>query len=71
MEFGYFTLSDNHYEGNTRDANTFVKDLTAEAALWRQDRHAFGLDRRASLQFAQRELVAGNAAGLYRGSDQA
>jgi len=31
MEFGYFTLSDNHYEGNTRDANTFVKDLTAEA----------------------------------------
>ncbi len=31
MEFGYFTLSDNHYEGNTRDANTFVQDLTAEA----------------------------------------
>jgi alkanesulfonate monooxygenase SsuD/methylene tetrahydromethanopterin reductase-like flavin-dependent oxidoreductase (luciferase family) len=31
MEFGYFTLSDNHYEGNTRDANTFVKDLTNEA----------------------------------------
>jgi alkanesulfonate monooxygenase SsuD/methylene tetrahydromethanopterin reductase-like flavin-dependent oxidoreductase (luciferase family) len=31
MEFGYFTLSDNNYEGNTRDANTFVKDLTAEA----------------------------------------
>lgn len=31
MEFGYFTLSDNHYEGNKRDANTFVKDLTAEA----------------------------------------
>ncbi|HWV43546.1 LLM class flavin-dependent oxidoreductase [Pseudorhodoplanes sp.] len=31
MEFGYFTLSDNHYEGNTRDANQFVQDLTAEA----------------------------------------
>jgi alkanesulfonate monooxygenase SsuD/methylene tetrahydromethanopterin reductase-like flavin-dependent oxidoreductase (luciferase family) len=31
MEFGYFTLSDNHYEGNTRDANTFVQDLTNEA----------------------------------------
>ena len=31
MEFGYFTLSDNNYEGNTRDANQFVKDLTAEA----------------------------------------
>jgi len=24
MEFGYFTLSDNHYENNPRDANQFV-----------------------------------------------
>jgi alkanesulfonate monooxygenase SsuD/methylene tetrahydromethanopterin reductase-like flavin-dependent oxidoreductase (luciferase family) len=31
MEFGYFTLSDNHYENNSRDANTFVSDITAEA----------------------------------------
>jgi len=31
MEFGYFTLSDNHYENNARDANTFVSDITAEA----------------------------------------
>jgi alkanesulfonate monooxygenase SsuD/methylene tetrahydromethanopterin reductase-like flavin-dependent oxidoreductase (luciferase family) len=31
MEFGYFTLSDNHYENNTRDANQFVSDITAEA----------------------------------------
>jgi len=31
MEFGYFTLSDNHYEGNTRSANQFVADITAEA----------------------------------------
>ncbi len=31
MEFGYFTLSDNHYEGNTRGANQFVADITAEA----------------------------------------
>ena len=31
MEFGYFTLSDNHYAGNTRNANQFVQDLTAEA----------------------------------------
>ena len=31
MEFGYFTLSDNHYENNTRDANTFVTDITNEA----------------------------------------
>ena len=31
MEFGYFTLSDNHYENNPRDANTFVADIAAEA----------------------------------------
>ncbi|MEA2976964.1 MAG: hypothetical protein QOF19_2484 [Alphaproteobacteria bacterium] len=31
MEFGYFTLSDNHYENNTRGANQFVSDITAEA----------------------------------------
>jgi alkanesulfonate monooxygenase SsuD/methylene tetrahydromethanopterin reductase-like flavin-dependent oxidoreductase (luciferase family) len=31
MEFGYFTLSDNHYEHNPRDANQFIADITAEA----------------------------------------
>ena len=31
MEFGYFTLSDNHYSGNQRSANQFVTDITAEA----------------------------------------
>ena len=31
MEFGYFTLSDNHYENNPRGANQFVADITAEA----------------------------------------
>ena len=31
MDFGYFTLSDNHYENNTRTANEFVADITAEA----------------------------------------
>jgi alkanesulfonate monooxygenase SsuD/methylene tetrahydromethanopterin reductase-like flavin-dependent oxidoreductase (luciferase family) len=31
MEFGYFTLSDNHYENNTRSSNQFVADITAEA----------------------------------------
>ena len=31
MEFGYFTLSDNHYENNTRSPNQFVEDITAEA----------------------------------------
>src|SRR5215467_13010191 len=31
MDFGYFTLSDNHYLSNTRTANQFVADITAEA----------------------------------------
>jgi len=31
VEFGYFTLSDNHYENNTRGANQFVSDITDEA----------------------------------------
>jgi alkanesulfonate monooxygenase SsuD/methylene tetrahydromethanopterin reductase-like flavin-dependent oxidoreductase (luciferase family) len=31
MDFGYFTLSDNHYLNNTRAPNQFVADITAEA----------------------------------------
>src|SRR6185437_6208687 len=31
MDFGYFTLSDNHYDNNPRTANEFVADITAEA----------------------------------------
>ena len=31
MEFGYFTLSDNHYANNPRNANQFIADITAEA----------------------------------------
>ena len=31
MEFGYFTLSDNHYENNARSSNQLVADITAEA----------------------------------------
>ena len=33
MDFGYFTLSDNHYENNKRSSNQFVADITAEALL--------------------------------------
>jgi alkanesulfonate monooxygenase SsuD/methylene tetrahydromethanopterin reductase-like flavin-dependent oxidoreductase (luciferase family) len=29
--FGYFTLSDNRYEDNTRNANRFVADIIDEA----------------------------------------
>ena len=31
MDFGYFTLSDNHYEGNTRGSNQLVRDITTQA----------------------------------------
>lgn len=31
MVFGYFTLSDNHYENNHRSANQFVADILDEA----------------------------------------
>ena len=31
MEFGYFTLSDNHYDDNRREANQFVADILDEA----------------------------------------
>ena len=31
MRFGYFTLSDNHYENNSRNANQFVADIIDEA----------------------------------------
>src|SRR4030081_3440586 len=31
MEFGYFTLSDNHHENKPRSPNQFVSDITDEA----------------------------------------
>jgi len=31
MQFGYFTLSDNHYKDNRREANAFVADILDEA----------------------------------------
>ena len=31
MDFGYFTLSDNHYDDNRREANQFVADILDEA----------------------------------------
>jgi alkanesulfonate monooxygenase SsuD/methylene tetrahydromethanopterin reductase-like flavin-dependent oxidoreductase (luciferase family) len=36
MEFGYFTLSDNNYDNNTRTANQFVAEI-AEQALYAED----------------------------------
>jgi len=31
VEFGYFTLSDNHYDNNPRTPNQFIADIAAEA----------------------------------------
>ena len=31
MKFGYFTLSDNHYDNNSRSPNQFVADIIDEA----------------------------------------
>jgi hypothetical protein len=31
MQFGYFTLSDNHYADNSRAPNQFVADIIDEA----------------------------------------
>ena len=31
MQFGYFTLSDNRYPDNPRQAEDFIKDIYAEA----------------------------------------
>jgi alkanesulfonate monooxygenase SsuD/methylene tetrahydromethanopterin reductase-like flavin-dependent oxidoreductase (luciferase family) len=36
MKFGYFTLSDNSYANNTRSANQFITDITAEATYAEQ-----------------------------------
>jgi alkanesulfonate monooxygenase SsuD/methylene tetrahydromethanopterin reductase-like flavin-dependent oxidoreductase (luciferase family) len=33
MEFGYFTLSDNHYPNNPRSANDFVLEIREQALL--------------------------------------
>ena len=36
MEFGYFTLSDNHYDNNRRTANRFINDIVDEAVYAEQ-----------------------------------
>jgi alkanesulfonate monooxygenase SsuD/methylene tetrahydromethanopterin reductase-like flavin-dependent oxidoreductase (luciferase family) len=36
MQFGYFTLSDNHYEGNRRSANRLVAEILEQAVYAEQ-----------------------------------
>jgi alkanesulfonate monooxygenase SsuD/methylene tetrahydromethanopterin reductase-like flavin-dependent oxidoreductase (luciferase family) len=33
MQFGYFTLSDNHYDSNPRTANQFIGNVLDQACL--------------------------------------
>jgi hypothetical protein len=44
MQFGYFTLSDNHYLDNRRAANTLIADILDEAVY----ADAIGMHRRGS-----------------------
>jgi len=37
MEFGYFTLSDNHYPNNPRSANQLVLEIGADRILFSTD----------------------------------
>ena len=71
MEFGYFTLSDNHYDNNPRVAEPVRRRHHRRGALCRPARHALGLDRRASFQFARRAVLPRPGARLYRGAHQA
>ena len=69
MEFGYFTLSDNHYADNSRKPNQFVTDITAEALYAEQI--GIGLDRRTSFQFAWSPVLPRSRACLRCGKDKA
>ena len=40
MDFGYFTLSDNHYAHNSRTANQLIADITDEALYAEQLSHS-------------------------------
>ena len=71
MDFGYFTLSDNHYENNDALVQPVRRRHHRRGDLCRQARHAFGLDRRASFQLARRAVLPRPGAGLCRGQHQA
>ena len=65
MDFGYFTLSDNHYENNTR-SRTSSSPTSSPKRSMPKARHAFGLDRRASFQLAGRAVLPRTGARLCR-----
>ena len=62
MDFGYFTLSDNHYENNHAHVEPVRRRHHRRGAVCRQARHALGLDRRASFQLARRAVLSRSGA---------
>ena len=71
MEFGYFTLSDNHYLDNPRGAEPLRRRHRRRGALRRRARAAFGLDRRAPFHPPRRAVLPRPGARLCRGAHQA
>ena len=71
MEFGYFTLSDNHYDEQPAHRQPVRRRHHGRGAVRRGPRHAFGLDRRTPFQLARRALLPRPRARLYRGAHQA
>ena len=71
MEFGYFTLSDNHYENNHARREPVRSRTSLRKRSMPTARHAFGLDRRAPFQLARRTVLPRPGAVLYRRAHQA
>ena len=69
MDFGYFTLSDNHCDNQTRvGANELVRDIEAQALYADDARPELGVDRRAPLQLARGALMSRPGARIDRGA---
>ena len=71
MRFGYFTLSDNHYDNNQRAPNAFVADIVAEAIEADRLGIPLGVDRGAPFQHPGRAVLSGLGVGLCGGADSA
>ena len=67
MQFGYFTLSDNHYDDNRRERQPVRRRHPRRGGLRRGGRAPFGVDRRASFQHARRAVLPRSGAGQCRG----
>jgi alkanesulfonate monooxygenase SsuD/methylene tetrahydromethanopterin reductase-like flavin-dependent oxidoreductase (luciferase family) len=67
VDFGYFTLSDNHYENNARSANTLIADILDEAiyadalgyrSVWIGEHHFNSLGVLSSPELALAHIAA-------------